>query len=575
MSNLKKIKVLMYSKAGDSPPSISEKTGVPLRTVRRWLDEEGLLPISETVLRRLHHIVAVYRTNGGDEKATCAALKIEKRALQNSLERAKRLIQEERSSVVPDAPKAEVPDILPFYLTEEELFACAAAVHKAKGDFEKAGKKLKLEPCEVAERFDFAVSQGMTDPLITEAPVVPEQKPYREKVDQKGRLVKIPFSEDEKKVQFATPDECREEVIRVQKMFPNSFMTRQQFRTHSHFADSAWNRHFGTFEEMRSQAGLQLTRHQKGIERAIAKHASVDGYRAMNEEKAQWSGKYQRPSGNRFQSGLIISDVHDLECDPFVRRLFITTAARVQPEKIVINGDLFDFYEFSMFGQDPRSWDVIGRIRWVHEFLRDLRNAAPNAEIILIEGNHEYRLLRHFSERNNGGLAIILNELHGLHSFVDLMQIKEFEINYHSNSDLSGFSKADIMKEVKKNWTVLWDCVVAHHFPEVREMGMPCFWGHHHKHIVYPKYSPIYGSYEMHQLGAGHSRIASYCNGEKWSNGFLMIHCDTHTKKTQFDYVEIRDFVMIGGTFYQRNADEMVPDIGRVDPKVNFYTAGR
>lgn len=571
MSEIVRNRAIALFKSGMTAQKVADECGVSLRTVRRWLDAAGLLPVSYETEKRLEYVTAVFNMCGKDEKAACEILQIQRKALRDALSRAKRLIEEDTAPVAPDA--LDVPDLLPVGLTEDELLDVASAVHKAHGDFEKAGKKLGMEPSEAATRFDFAVQRGLTDPLTE--PDFEEEKPYREKVDAKGNRVKIPLSEDEKKIQHATPDECCAELVRVQQLFPNGFISRQQFRTHSHFADSAWNGHFGTFEEYRSQAGLQLTRHQKALERAVAKHASVDSYRALNDEKREWSGQYKRPHGNRFQTALVISDVHDIECDPFVRRLFIETAARTQPEKIVINGDLFDFYEFSFFGQDPRHWDVIGRIRWVHSFLRDLRIAAPEAEIILIEGNHEYRLLRHFAERNNGGLAIILNELHGLHSFVDLMQIREFEINYHSNSDLSGFSKADIMKEVKKNWTVLWDCVVAHHFPEVRDMGMPCFWGHHHKHIVYPKYSPVYGSFEQHQLGAGHSRIASYCNGEKWSNGFLMVHCDTHTKRTQFEYIEIRDFVMIGGTFYQRNAEELFHDIARVDPKVNFYTAGR
>jgi hypothetical protein len=98
--------------------------------------------------------------------------------------------------------------------------------------------------------------------------------------------------------------------------------------------------------------------------------------------------------------------------------------------------------------------------------------------------------------------------------------------------------------------------LMAHHFPQGREMGYPGFNGHHHKHIVWPFYSPAFGSTEWHQLGCGHERAATYCAGEKWAMGFLLCHVDTHKKYTQFEYVEIRDHAVIGGRWYNRLPSE-------------------
>lgn len=92
-------------------------------------------------------------------------------------------------------------------------------------------------------------------------------------------------------------------------------------------------------------------------------------------------------------------------------------------------------------------------------------------------------------------------------------------------------------------------------------MGYPGTNGHHHKHLVSSHYSPIFGPYEWHQTGSGHTRHASYCAGEKWSNGFLIIHTDTHTRHSAFEYVDIRDFAIVGGQWYRRDpkADSVYP----------------
>jgi hypothetical protein len=33
----------------------------------------------------------------------------------------------------------------------------------------------------------------------------------------------------------------------------------------------------------------------------------------------------------------------------------------------------------------------------------------------------------------------------------------------------------------------------------------------------------------------------------------MLCHVDTQKKHTQFEYIELRDFAMIGGRFYERN----------------------
>lgn len=363
----------------------------------------------------------------------------------------------------------------------------------------------------------------------------------------------MPLSEDERKFHPEwTKDDCVAELQRVAQLDLDRVVSRNYFRVHSRISEATWNRYFGTFEEFKRQAGIKLSRHQHNLERQIAKHASKDAQREMMGQKVTFEGKYQRPCSNRFQTALIGSDQHDITCDPFYRHLFIEAAARAQPEQIVINGDVFDLTEFSKYVQDPREFKPLQRIAWVHDFLRDLRAAAPNAELHLVEGNHEFRLVRHLTEATPA-LVTILSDLHGL-TVPKLLGLDQFQVNYIARMDLAAFHEKDIREELRKNYLILWDCLLLHHFPEGFQYGYPGVNGHHHKHTVRAAYSPTFGPYEWHQTGAGHIREASYCAGEKWSNGFILAHVDTHRKRTAFDYVDCSaDHAVLGGRFYTRD----------------------
>jgi len=368
----------------------------------------------------------------------------------------------------------------------------------------------------------------------------------------------VPMSEDRSKVHADwTAEDCIAELRRIASIDETKVITRNYFRVNSKISESTWNRWFGTFEEYKRQAGITLSRHAHRLERSIAKHASVDAQRQMTAEKAKYEGKYLRPASGRWQTCLVASDIHDHLCDPFYRRLLIDTAKRVKPEKIVLNGDIFDLAEFGKYTQDPRLFAVVDRIKWVHALLADLRKAAPDAEIIFVEGNHEFRLLRHLTEATPA-LMTVLSDLHGM-SVPSLLGLDKYEVNFVARMDLAAFNEADIKKELAKNYVILWDALLFHHFPDGRNMGFPGANGHHHKHLVWNHYSPQFGPYEWHQLGAGHIRQASYCAGEKWSNGFLLCHVDTHTKRTQFEYIDCsHGHAMIGGRFYERQDNELL-----------------
>lgn len=373
-------------------------------------------------------------------------------------------------------------------------------------------------------------------------------------------LKKVPMSESSTKAKDVDAEQCIEELLRIANLDTTKIVSRNYFRVHSTIAESAWSQHFGTFEEFKRQAGIKLTRQQHGLERAIAKHASVDHYRILSAERLDYADKYKRENPRRFKTLIAASDLHDIEIDPFFLRVFLDTCKRVQPDVVSLVGDIFDLPEFGRWTVDPRDWDVTGRIKFAHDsILSPLRQTCPEAQIDMIEGNHEARLLRHLADATPA-LRAVLSDLHGF-TVGKLFGLDKFEVNYVAQSDLAAWSKRDQEREVAKNYKVYWGSVMCHHFPHARNMGLPGVNGHHHAHQVWPMFNPVYGAYEWHQMGAGHHRSASYAEGEKWHNGFAIINVDTYTKTVNIDYVPVSDFAVSGGKWYYRSEKE--GDVGQ------------
>jgi hypothetical protein len=374
-------------------------------------------------------------------------------------------------------------------------------------------------------------------------------------IQREGYNPPLMSESSEKYQEDFSAEQCIAELRRLAETNPDKIITRNFFRTNSNISESTWNRYFGTFEEFKRQANIKLSRQAHAVERSIAVHASRDHYRALSAERMGYEGKYNRESGGRYKTILVGSDLHDQECDPFWLRIFIDAAKRIQPDVICLNGDIFDLPEFGKYTVDPRDWDVVGRIKFVHDhILEPLRKAAPNSQLDIIEGNHEARLLRMLADATPA-MRVLLSDLHGW-SIPKLLGLDRYEVNYIAKMDLSVFNKTDFTKELAKNYKTYFNCFIAHHFPHARKMGLPGWNGHHHSHEIWQNFNPMYGAYEWHQLGSGHRREAEYCEGERWANGFLIAHADTQTQATVMEYVQITNFAIIGGKFYHRTPEE-------------------
>jgi hypothetical protein len=346
------------------------------------------------------------------------------------------------------------------------------------------------------------------------------------------------------------------EILRSMKLIdPERHITRSHFRAVTMIPDSSWTHIFGTFEEFVRQSNLSISRNQHRLEKNIAVHKSRDKYDEGNE-RHNWAGKYLRGSNERIKTNLVFSDTHDILIDPFYRRVLIATAKRIQPERIIMNGDLFDLSEFGRYTIDPRSWDAVGRIKCVHALIEDLREACPDAEFWFMEGNHEFRLVRHLMDQTPA-LRAVLADLHGMDT-ATLLGIDKYNINYVSKADLKAQNIGEIKRQVAKNYRVFDDCYLVGHY-KMLDYGLDGTSGHEHKHAVWPVRKMNNGAGSWHQYGCGHVIDAEYCSANLiWNLGFGIVHTDSVSRTVNQNYVSITTFAEVGGEFYTRQPDEMV-----------------
>lgn len=80
--------------------------------------------------------------------------------------------------------------------------------------------------------------------------------------------------------------------------------------------------------------------------------------------------------------------------------LIISIAEDIGVDRIIINGDLADFYNISRYAKNPDVQATLeDELFSVQEFLIDLRKRFPKIEIMYIFGNHEQRLNSYIADK--------------------------------------------------------------------------------------------------------------------------------------------------------------------------------
>jgi metallophosphoesterase superfamily enzyme len=120
----------------------------------------------------------------------------------------------------------------------------------------------------------------------------------------------------------------------------------------------------------------------------------------------------------------------------------------LQPELIVMNGDNLDFEEVGKYDKSKAYERMLQpAIDRMAEFLRQLREAAPTARIVWIEGNHEKRLQKYLNERAPALVGIRKGRVSGegrakypVISVSELCRVEDFDVEYLVGYPASRFS---------------------------------------------------------------------------------------------------------------------------------------
>jgi predicted phosphodiesterase len=100
------------------------------------------------------------------------------------------------------------------------------------------------------------------------------------------------------------------------------------------------------------------------------------------------------PKAQEIDRSVFLSDLHYPYEDKRATSIALDIVEYSQPTHVFLLGDVIDFYQLSRFNKDPRrALELQADLDKTLLFFGRLRKAAPDAELVYLEGNHEARLL--------------------------------------------------------------------------------------------------------------------------------------------------------------------------------------
>lgn len=130
----------------------------------------------------------------------------------------------------------------------------------------------------------------------------------------------------------------------------------------------------------------------------------------------------------KIERAIVANDFHYPFHDPKMVSLWQKFIKDFKPDTIIINGDLLDMWELSDFDKDPRNESKFTKeVELGKNFFKDLRYELPQAHIVYVFGNHEYRFQKYLIRH-----AAAISELLSLE---DLLKLDDVDIEV-ANSGL-------------------------------------------------------------------------------------------------------------------------------------------
>lgn len=141
----------------------------------------------------------------------------------------------------------------------------------------------------------------------------------------------------------------------------------------------------------------------------------------------------------QYKKALVINDIHSKFHDRMALEAAINHASKQNCDIVIINGDLFDFYQFSRFDKNNRIRSEFYTEReWVQDFLLLLQKTF--GKVIFKKGNHDIRREMHIQR-----ISADMPELQGLEDLADYAMFDGSTVEVVEDYNIIEFGKLNLI----------------------------------------------------------------------------------------------------------------------------------
>lgn len=209
----------------------------------------------------------------------------------------------------------------------------------------------------------------------------------------------------------------------------------------------------------------------------------------------------------------IINDVHFPYHSKENLELALEKFIEAGVNKIILNGDIVDFYSISRFSKTPNAKTLVDEIAMAKECFRQLRLNFPDVEIYYKCGNHENRLYRYLTERAVG--------LHGLEELTlpNVLRLDDFNIKFVDDHEFILIGDLTIMHGHELGTGGGMN--IAHTMFR-KYLGSMCF-GHYHRTQDFYTTIATGQTLQAHSIGALCDLNPKWLPYNGWNAGFAIV----------------------------------------------------
>lgn len=389
-------------------------------------------------------------------------------------------------------------------------------------------KKKELSRAEVLEKFEAACSEAIDK-------------------RQANRKLREQYKSD-RTLEATMRKHLVDDLLRVynhpHNPFKGSSASRERYRKLGWYPEVCVVDLFGNHQEFLRAAGLMDSRTTTKVRNVTARVATERKIQLYAEQhvlphRGKHDREYKRQRG--VIAAVVLSDIHSKFRDPFAWQVALDVCEMLQPELIVLNGDIVDFPKVGRYTHMPGATNLglqeeIDFTR--EEIFGELRRRHPKALMTWHIGNHEHRLVRYLAD-----VAPALADLRCL-QFDSLFGVDEYGIEMvfggHFMAPKQKHRKNDVQRKTFKVYFDAW--AVTHGknigatpaLAEIRRFGISGTSGHTHRPqmMVQPTAVCPTATWMSTGMMASFSVGQHYVDGpSSWIMGFGVAMIDTERRE--------------------------------------------